>query len=113
VSRSKHKGTKYSEPFVGIVRSVFESRAFMALSPHACKLLLELAGQYRGDNNGNLTVAWSIVHKRGWRSKTTLWRVKKELIEAGVCVRDAKRSHAQYVRAFSLDVVFVGCFKQV
>ena len=83
MNRSKHKGTKYSEPFVGIVRSVFESPAFMALSPYACKLLLELAGQYRGDNNGNLTVAWSIVHKRGWRSKTTLWRVKKELIEAG------------------------------
>ena len=83
MSRSKHKGTKYSEPFVGIVRSVFESPAFMALSSYACKLLLELAGQYRGDNNGNLTVAWSIVHKRGWRSKTTLWRVKKELIEAG------------------------------
>ena len=68
---------------MGIVRSVFESPVFMALSPYACKLLLELAGQYRGDNNGNLTVAWSIVHKRGWRSKTTLWRVKKELIEAG------------------------------
>jgi hypothetical protein len=83
MSRPKFKGSKYTEPFVGIVRSVFESPAFTALSPHACKLLLELAGQYRGDNNGNLTVAWSIVHKRGWRSKTTLWRVKKELIDAG------------------------------
>lgn len=83
MSRNKFKGSKYTEPFVGIVRSVFDSPAFTALSPFACKLLLELAGQYRGDNNGNLTVAWSIVHKRGWRSKTTLWRVKKELIEAG------------------------------
>lgn len=83
MSRSKHKGTKYSEPFVGIVRSVFESPAFTALSPFACKLLLELAGQYRGDNNGNLTVAWSIVSQRGWRSRTTLYRAKKELIEAG------------------------------
>ena len=83
MSRPKFKGSKYSEPFVGIVRSVFESPAFTALSSFACKLLLELAGQYRGDNNGNLTVAWSIVHKRGWRSKTTLWRVKKELIAAG------------------------------
>lgn len=83
MSRPKFKGSKYTEPFVGIVRSVFDSPAFTALSPFACKLLLELAGQYRGDNNGNLTVAWSIVQKRGWRSKTTLWRVKKELIEAG------------------------------
>lgn len=81
--KARFKGSKYSEPFVGIVRSVFESPAFMALSPHACKLLLELVGQFRGDNNGNLTVAWSVVSKRGWRSRTTLWRCKAELIEAG------------------------------
>jgi hypothetical protein len=83
VSRPKFKGSKYTEPFVGIVRSVFDCPAFTALSPHACKLLLELAGQYRGDNNGNLTVAWSVVSKRGWKSRTTLWRCKSELIEAG------------------------------
>lgn len=82
-TKARYKGSKYTEPFVGIVRSVFESPAFVALSPHACKLLLELAGQYRGDNNGNMTVAWSILSKRGWRSKTTLWRCKAELIEAG------------------------------
>ena len=81
---AKFKGSKYSEPFVGIVRSVFETPAFTALSPHACKLLLELASQYRGDNNGNLMVAWSIMSKRGWNSRTTLWRCKSELIEAGV-----------------------------
>ena len=79
----RHKGTKYNEPFVGIVRSVFESPAFVALSPHAVKLLMELLAQYKGDNNGNLTLAWSIVSKRGWRSRTTLWRCKSELIEAG------------------------------
>jgi hypothetical protein len=80
---SKYKGSKYTEGFTGIVHSVFEAPAFTALSPHACKLLLELAGQYRGNNNGNLTVAWSVVCKRGWKSRTTLWRSKSELIEAG------------------------------
>lgn len=80
---SKYKGSKYTEGFTGIVHSVFEAPAFITLSPHACKLLLELAGQYRGNNNGNLTVAWSVVSKRGWKSRTTLWRCKSELIEAG------------------------------
>lgn len=65
------------------MRSVFESPAFTALSPHACKLLLELVGQYRGDNNGDLTLAWSLMKARGWRSRSTLWRCKTELIEAG------------------------------
>ena len=82
-SGKQYKGTKYSEPFVGIVRSVFESPAFVALSPHAVKLLMELVAQYKGDNNGNLTLAWSIVSKRGWKSRTTLWRCKSELIDAG------------------------------
>ena len=82
MGRRSFKGSKYDEPFVGIVRSVFDSPAFTALTPHACKLLLELSGQYRGDNNGNLTVAWSVVNKRGWRSRTTLWRCKDELIKA-------------------------------
>lgn len=54
MGRANFKGSKYTEPFVGIVRSVFECPAFTALSAHACKLLLELAGQYRGDNNGDL-----------------------------------------------------------
>ena len=80
---NKYKGSKYSEGFTGVVHSVFECPAFTALSPHACKLLLELAGQYRGNNNGNLTVAWSVVSKRGWKSRTTLWRCKAELINAG------------------------------
>ena len=83
MARSKYKNSKITEPFFAFYRSVFESPAFTALSPHACKLLLELASQYRGDNNGDLTVAWSVVSERGWRSKTTLWRCKAELIKAG------------------------------
>lgn len=83
MSSRPHKGTKYTEPFVGFVRSVLDSPAFISLSPHAVKLLMELASQYKGDNNGNLTAAWAVVSKRGWRSKSTLVRCKAELIEAG------------------------------
>ena len=83
MTRNNYKGSKYTDGFTGIVHSVFESPSFATLSPHACKLLLELAGQYRGNNNGDLTVAWSRVKKRGWKSRTTLWRSKAELIEAG------------------------------
>lgn len=89
---SRFKGSKIDEPFVAIVRSVFEAPAFIKLSPHACKLLFELAAQYKGDNNGDLTVAWSVVSKRGWRSRTTLWRCKAELIDAGF-VYVTRRGH--------------------
>ena len=45
---NKYKGSKYTEGFTGIVHSVFESPAFAALSPNACKLPLELAGAVPG-----------------------------------------------------------------
>ena len=83
MSRKGYRGSKYNEPFVGIVRSVFDSSAMVNLNAHAVKLLVDLLAQYKGDNNGNLTAAWSLMAKRGWRSKTTLWRSKLALIEAG------------------------------
>lgn len=83
MSKRRHKGSRFDEPFVGIVRSVFECPAFYKLSPFAHKLLFDLTGQYRGDNNGDLTAAWSQLSERGWRSRTTLYRAKKELIDAG------------------------------
>ncbi len=83
MSRKPHKSTKHTEPFVAFPRSVFEAPGFLTLSGHAYKLLMDIASQYKGDNNGDLTAAWSILSKRGWRSKTTLWRCKAELIDAG------------------------------
>ena len=50
------------------------------MSAYAKALLYDLMGQYTGDNNGNLTVAFSALKDKGWRSKTTLWRSEKELI---------------------------------
>ncbi len=83
MSRAKYKNSKLTENFFPLYHSVLASPAFNALSPYACKLLMDIAWQYKGNNNGDLTVAWSVVSKRGWRSKTTLWRCKAELIKAG------------------------------
>jgi hypothetical protein len=44
---------------------VLRSAQWASLSPFAVKLLMELLGQYRGDNNGDLTVAWTLMSKRG------------------------------------------------
>jgi hypothetical protein len=83
MTSAKFKGSKINESFVPFVRSVFDALRHKSPSPHACKLLLDLAGQYRGNNNGNLTAAWSVMSQLGWNSRTTLWRCKKELIDAG------------------------------
>jgi hypothetical protein len=60
-----------------------QSDDYRNLSGNAVKLLMALCYQYRGYNNGNLNVAWSVMRERfGFRSQDTLYRAKKELIEA-------------------------------
>lgn len=45
---------------------------FVRLSPIACKLLLDLARQYSGFNNGYLSAALSNLKPMGWRSESTI-----------------------------------------
>ena len=60
------------------------SQTATSLSAKACKLLLDLLSQYRGDNNGDLCAAWTLMRKRGWKSKDTLGKAIHELVEKGV-----------------------------
>lgn len=47
-------------------------RNFIRLSANACKLILDLARQYSGFNNGYLSAALTIMEPFGWRSETTI-----------------------------------------
>ncbi len=83
MARKPHKGNRISEGFLALPYSVLNSPLFTALQPHALKLLLDVAAQYRGDNNGDLSMAWKLMKLRGWRSEATLNKAKWPLIEAG------------------------------
>jgi len=73
--------------FAGIPRTVMDSPDYKGLSGNAAKLLYELCYQYRGHNNGDLQAAWSLMSKRGFRSKATLSRAVAELISANFIIR--------------------------
>lgn len=60
---------------------VLRSYSFARLSAHAVKLLMDLVAQYKGDNNGNMCAAWTLMEKRGWRSRDTLSKARRELLE--------------------------------
>ena len=81
-----------TKSFAGIPRVVMETEDFSRLSSSAKCLLLELAYQYRGFNNGDLTAAFSILKTRGWRSPTTLNKALKQLLEMNfiVCTRHGR-----------------------
>ncbi len=77
----KNKKIDYS--FVPLPREVFKSPEFAALSSSAVKLLIDLLMQFTGSNNGDFSLAWKIMKPKGWRSKATLERAKKGLLEKG------------------------------
>jgi len=82
-ARKPHKGNRIGEAFLALPYSVLNSPLFLKLSPHGVKLLLDVAAQYRGNNNGDLGIAWKLMQPRGWRSEATLHKAKRELVEAG------------------------------
>jgi len=77
--KSKHK--KFKNGFAGVPRKLMNSEKFNSLSANSVKLLLELCRQYRGSNNGDLTVALSVLIKRGFKSRDTINRARKQLEE--------------------------------
>lgn len=80
--RAKLTGKGGKTPsFLMLPHYLIRSEEFGALSGHAVKALVEISGKYRGDNNGDLSAAWSELRKRGWRSKATLWGALRELCE--------------------------------
>jgi hypothetical protein len=83
-SRRKHKGRSEGGSFLALPFTVMDSPNYFALSGSAVKLLIDLGRQYRGSNNGDLSAAWAIMRRRGWKSRDTLQRATAELLEHGM-----------------------------
>ena len=85
--REKTKNRKTRGSFLRLRHDILESDAYKKLSSSAVKLIIDLAAQYRGKNNGDLSTAWVFMKKRGWRSKSTLYKAMKEAEEKGFIFR--------------------------
>lgn len=81
--RWKHTGRASGPSYIGIPHFVLESPQWAAMEPLALKLLMELARQYRGNNNGDLSATLAMLKDRGWRSKDTLTSRLKALQRDG------------------------------
>lgn len=68
--------------FFAIPDSVLNGAAYISLTAHARMLLFDLYAQYKGNNNGDLCAAYSMMKPRGWKSQHTLQNAKKELLDA-------------------------------
>ena len=68
--------------FVAIPWAVLDSPAFIGLSHPGKAMLLELARQLHGDDNGRLLLSRAHLATRGWRSADVIQRAKDELLAA-------------------------------
>tara|TARA_B100000809_G_scaffold163972_1_gene161328 strand:+ start:523 stop:870 length:348 start_codon:yes stop_codon:yes gene_type:complete len=59
---------------------------FRTLSTRATKLLIDIAAQYRGSNNGDLCAPFRLMKQRGWRSSDQLYKARDELLDRELIV---------------------------
>ena len=81
--RGKVKNRSGNGQFQTIPRQIVESENYSKLDGWSVKLLVDINAQFNGKNNGDLCATWSILKDKGWRSKATLHRATKNLIETG------------------------------
>ncbi len=86
-NRHKHTGRRSSETFVRLPHPMIQSPAFYALSGAAMKMLLFLASQYNGRNNGDLSATKAMVKKAGVCTTSKLGELLTQLETAGFIVQ--------------------------
>ncbi|TVT58377.1 MAG: hypothetical protein FHK80_07235 [Azoarcus sp. PHD] len=81
--------------FLALPHLVLDCPAFIGLSAPASRLLLDVARQFAGHNNGKLLCTLSALKPRGWTSNDTLSRARKELEAAKLMqkTREAMKPH--------------------
>ncbi|GGY39204.1 hypothetical protein GCM10011297_10510 [Bacterioplanes sanyensis] len=73
--------------FALIPRMVLHAAAFAYLNGSAIKLLIVLASQYNGHNNGDLCASAKILREFGFTSHDTINRALKQLLKYGFIVK--------------------------
>ncbi len=83
LNRRKATGRGSGPSFVLLTHQMLMSENFRKLTPKAVKLLINIASQYKGKNNGDLAMTWEQMRGFGWTSKQTLYRARNELLKYG------------------------------
>ena len=85
----KQQGKGKMHSYLGLPHYMLRSEQFGKLRGNSIKLLIELAKEFKGNNNGDLSCSFTVLQKRGWKSSATLAAAKKELEKGGwiICTR--------------------------
>lgn len=82
--KAKHSERTEKGGFIRLPHTVMRSHTYANLSAYGVKLLVDLANQFNGKNNGDLSLAYSVLKSKGWQSPSTLNKAIKELLVKGL-----------------------------
>ncbi len=85
-TRKRTTGRGGTPPFFQLPHNLLDLPVFSKLSHPSKSLLLDVARQYNGHNNGDLCVTLKVMQKRGWTSNSTLRRALQGLLDAKLLV---------------------------
>lgn len=111
MSRAHRKGDlSHLGQFMSLPYTMLDSPDYLGLSSSAKRLLVDVARQYSGKNNGSLSPSWELMKDRGWVSSGTLDSAKKEIRATRLITVTRKGTRGQNGKAelwalawFSLD----------
>lgn len=86
----KPKTSRDGATFVALPHVVLESRAYRGVNTFARALLIDIAMQLKGSNNGRLLCSTAHMKPLGWTSQGTLHKAKADLLEAGLLYETVK-----------------------
>lgn len=89
MKRTTKKPERVSGGYTAIPWAVSDSVAYRGCSLAAKALLLDIARQHNGYNNGHLQASYKWLKSRGWNSNSVVQRARKKLEDRGliVCTR--------------------------
>lgn len=89
--------------FVPLPHIVLNSAGYRQASHTARSLLIDIAQQYNGNNNGKLTACAKYLKPMGWRSNDTIVRARRELLGCGLLVETRKGARPNKAAWYALS----------
>lgn len=96
-------GKRDGSTFVALPFVVLESPGYRLASHPARALLIDIAMQYTGNNNGKLTACAKYLNAKGWRSNDTIVRARRELLDCGLLIETRKGGFPNTAAWFALS----------
>ena len=103
--RKKQRYSKSSRDaggFIALPWQVVDSLAYQGLTSYGKALLIDIARQYTGTNNGALRCSRAYMQPRGWTSMDMLTKAKRELLDAGLLFETVKGCRPNKASWFAL-----------